>query len=240
MFPRSRSLGFVFKKKESAEADVIFSVFSKDFGRIELLARGIRKMGAKLRSQIELFSISEVEFIEGKYHKVLVGATLKENFKKIKKNLKKLNFAFTLSEILDSMIRGPEKDERIFHFLVETFSRLSVTSKEEIVLLAFFWKLVAFLGYSLELNQCQRCQETPKRFYINFDRGSLICEKCQKDGKMSEGISASGVKILKLLKKESFDFLERLAIKKEVLDEILSLSFRYYQFLTENNENQNL
>jgi len=238
MFPCYRTFGFVFKKTDTGEADRIFSVFSKDFGRIEILAKGIRKISAKLKSQIEIFSISEIEFVQGKYHKVLIGALQTERFKKIRKDLKKLNFAFKISQILDSLLKGQEREERIYNLLSEIFFSLSRTKKEEIVFLAFFWRLISILGYSLNLDFCQICQRKPKKFFIDFEVGGLICENCKKNAKMIKEIDSSGIKFLKLLQREKIDFLERLKIGKETLKEILSLSLDYFQFLAEKNENQ--
>ena len=44
MFLHQTTVGFIFKERELGEADKIFSIFSKDFGRIELLGKSVRKI----------------------------------------------------------------------------------------------------------------------------------------------------------------------------------------------------
>ena len=80
-----RTQGFIFKKDERAESDQILSVFTKDFGRLELKAKAIRKIASKLRPDIDMFYLSEIEFIQGKNNKTLTDATKIEKFDDIAK-----------------------------------------------------------------------------------------------------------------------------------------------------------
>ncbi len=237
MFPRYRTLGFVFRQKDLGEADKIFSVFTKDFGRIEVLGKGIRKISSKLRGGIEIFSISEIEFVEGRYQKRLVGAQIKKRFKKIKKDLKKLSIAFKIAEALDLLIRGPEREKKIFLLLEKTFSKLNFSKRERLIYLIFFWKLISLLGYSLQINFCSLCQKKiNQRVFIDFSLGGVICERCQKVARMGREVDKSVLKFLKLLREKDFDFFERLKIKESILTEALSLSSKYLAFLAEKNE----
>jgi len=40
------TIGFVFKKENKSEADQLFSIYTKDFGKLEILVKGIRKITA--------------------------------------------------------------------------------------------------------------------------------------------------------------------------------------------------
>jgi DNA repair protein RecO (recombination protein O) len=94
MFVRHRTLGLVFKKEDRGEADQIFKIFTKDFGKIEVLGKGIRKISSKLRSQIDIFYLSEIEFIQGKIYKRLTDALLIEKYKNLRKSFKRQLKAF--------------------------------------------------------------------------------------------------------------------------------------------------
>jgi len=108
-----RTKGWVFKKENKNEADQDFSVFTQDFGKLELRGRAIRKINSKLRSGIDKFFLSEVEFIQGKNYKTLTDAILIRKFKETAVLNK-------IAELLDNFIKGQEKDERIFNLLIET------------------------------------------------------------------------------------------------------------------------
>ena len=84
MFERYRTQGIIIKKDDWKESDQFFTVFTKDFGKILVIGRGIRKVSSKLRSGMETFYFSEIEFIQGKKCKTLVDAVLIDNFRNIK------------------------------------------------------------------------------------------------------------------------------------------------------------
>jgi len=84
-----RTQGFVLRKTDLREADQAFTIYTKDFGKLKILARAIRKIKSKLRSGIELFYLSEIEFIQGKNYKTLTDATVIEKFKNVKQDLEK-------------------------------------------------------------------------------------------------------------------------------------------------------
>ena len=50
MFTHYRTKGFILKKRNQGEANQLFTVFTKDFGRIEILGKSIRKITSKLRA----------------------------------------------------------------------------------------------------------------------------------------------------------------------------------------------
>jgi len=88
-----RTCGFVIKKDNIGEFDRIFTVFSQDFGKIKILGKAIRKIASKLKSGIEIISLSEIEFIQGKTHKTLTDAIILEKFDNIKKDLSRCSAA---------------------------------------------------------------------------------------------------------------------------------------------------
>lgn len=157
MFVHYRTRGFVLKKTDRGESDRIFIVFTKDFGRLELLAKGERKIASKLRGGLELFYLSEIEFIQGKIFKTLTDAVLAEKFSNIRKNLLKLKISHRISEVLDRLVAGEEPDKEIWNLLNEVFDKLNQVPFSTRDCLSiyhyFFWNLVSILGYQPRLNE---------------------------------------------------------------------------------------
>jgi DNA repair protein RecO (recombination protein O) len=158
MFLHYRTLGIILKKKDWAEADQLFTVYTKDFGKLEILGKAIRKISSKLRSGVEIFYLSEIEFIQGKTHKTLTDAILIEKFKNLKNNLNKLKVAYKISQVLDILVSGQEPDKKIWQLLKETFGKLDKLEIEnwklEIIYYYFFWNLLSLLGYQPTIKNC--------------------------------------------------------------------------------------
>ena len=145
----------IVKKEDRGEADQLFTVYTKEFGRLEILGKAIRKINSKLRSGADIFYLSDIEFIQGKGYKTLIDAFLIEKFESLEKDLKKLKIAYQISDALDDLIKGQEPDEKIWQLLMETFKKLnSPNLKSEILNLvypSFLWNLLSALGYKSDL-----------------------------------------------------------------------------------------
>jgi DNA repair protein RecO (recombination protein O) len=241
MFLRYRTLGFVFKKEERGEVDQVFKVFSKDFGKVEILGKGIRKISSKLRSGMETFYLSEIEFVQGKIYKTLTDAVLIERFKNLRKNLKKLSVAYQISEILDNLIKGEERDEKIWNLILGTFEKLDDPNLQfkicNLQYYYFFWNLISFLGHKPEVYSCIVCQKKlePKGLYFNKKEGGIVCQSCFQKIKEGERISGRVVKILRILLEKDIQFLRKVKVDKEDFENLKKISDNYFNFLSEKN-----
>ena len=153
-----RTQGFFIKKADRGEDSRLFTVYTKNFGKLKILGRAIRKIGSKLKGGAEIFCLSEVEFIQGKAHKTLTDAISIENFSVIRKDLKKLKIVHQILEVLDDFISKEEKDDQVWHLLSETFDKLNNPQFKinhlPLVYYYFFWNFVSILGYKPEFHDC--------------------------------------------------------------------------------------
>jgi len=183
--------------------------------------------------------LSDTEFIQGKTHKTLTDAILIENFLNLRKDLKRLKITFDISEIIDTLIKGEEKDEKIWKLLKETFERLnkiSLSIKEcWFIYYYFLWNFLSILGYKPQLNFCSICQKklVPQGLYFNFQEGGVICLNCSKKLKEKKKISPEAVKILRLILEKDSDFLKKLKFEREQQKEIKEISENYLSNIKE-------
>jgi DNA repair protein RecO (recombination protein O) len=240
MFIRYRTVGFVFKKEDRGEADQIFKIFTKDLGRVEVLGKGIRKISSKLRPQIDIFYLSEIEFVEGKISKRLIDALLIEKFKNLRESFRKLSIAYKISEILDGLIKGEEKDEKIWNLILGTIKNLNNRNFQlkicTLQFYYFFWNLVSILGQRPELYFCCLCQKrlNQEKIYFSEQEGGVICSICFKKVNKGKEIGSNLIKILRIILEKDFDFFKRLKIKEKELNDLKQITNLYFNFLSEN------
>jgi DNA repair protein RecO (recombination protein O) len=229
MFNYYRTVGFILGKKDRGESDRVFTIYTKDFGKLELLAKGERKITSKLRGGLELFFLSEIEFIQGKNYKTLTDTVLVDDFKELKKDLKILGVLYKISEVLDSLVKEAEPDEKIWELLKEVFEKLS-NIKPEIVYYYFFWNFLSFLGYQPELYHCSLCQKklSPESIYFSPKEGGLTCGQCEKSIEPARKIESDAIKIIRIIVKKDWPVLKKLKIKKEELKALKSVSNYYF------------
>ncbi len=153
-----RTSCFFIKKTDRGEDSRLFTVYTKDFGKLKILGRAIRKIGSKLKGGAEIFCLSEIEFIQGKSHKTLTDAVLLENFSVIRKDLERLKIIHQAAEILNDFVSKEEKDDEIWQLLAEIFNKLNNPQFKinylPLVYYYFFWNFVSILGYKPEFSDC--------------------------------------------------------------------------------------
>lgn len=226
------------KKNERGESDEVLTIYTKDFGRLEILAKAVRKIKSKLRAGADLFYLSEIEFIQGKGRKTLTDAVLIEKFANIGKDLKKLKVAHKIAEVFDELVRGQERDENLWNLLDETFDKLNnpqLTSNGLRLSYYFFlWNFFSLLGYSPELYNCSLCQRklAPAKLFFGSEQGGVICEQCRNLVKLTEEVDIDTVKILRILLKKNWQTLLLLKIEKPHFRKLKEISKNYYLYLS--------
>lgn len=199
-----RTRGFIIKKADRGEADQLLTIYTRDFGKLEILGKAIRKIKSKLRGGAELFYLSEIEFIQGKTHKTLTDAVLIENFKNIRNELTRLKITYQIADLLDDLVVKEEKDEKIWELLNEVFEKLNDCELRaescKLIYYYFFWNLVSLLGYQPEL------------------RDGAICGK---------KINVDIFKILRIILKKDWKTLSRLKIESSHLELLKNISEWY-------------
>lgn len=142
--------GIVLKRKDIGEADVLFTIYTKDYGKIRALAQGVKKSSAKLKGHLETFSHSEIHFVLGKNGERLVGACLLSFWEAIRKDLAKIAAAQKIVFVVDRYCLSGEKDEEFWNFLLTSFRELEEKISSEATpdfMRRFEERFLAHLGY---------------------------------------------------------------------------------------------
>lgn len=226
-----RSQGIIFQKKEVGEADRLFSIYTKDFGRLDLLARAERKIKSKLRGGLELFYLSEIEFIQGKTYKTLTDTILIDSYQGLRKSLEKMTSAHKISNILDKLMKAEEADDNIWQLLLEVFGSLNSWREDKenwkLIYHYFLWNILSLLGYQAELQACSNCQKkiSSDKIFFSLGKGGVLCEGCR--GESAKEIKANTLKIIRLFSKRELGTVKKLKFGKEDLGSLKEIS-RYY------------
>lgn len=227
-----RTLGIILKKRERGEADQIFTVYTKDFGKLEILGKGIRKITSKLRPGIDTFYFSELEFIQGKRYKTLTDASLIDRFEHTRQDLKRLAIAFKVVNVIDRLIQKQDPDQKTWSLFKEFFDKLnkldSKISNIGLIYYYFLWNLLSFLGYQIDLYNCVFCQKKllPGKIYFSSKDGGLICLKCfQRSSRFwDREIDSDIIKVLRMILKKNWDTFVRLRIDSSCQKTIEAIS----------------
>lgn len=134
-----------------SEADKIITVFSHDFGKLSLMAKGARRPKSRKRGSLEVFS--RIKFIAHSGHgiPIMTEVEIIDTLSDIRKDLKKVSVAYFLAEAI-TRTTGEEKNEEIYVLLVNTLNTLKDEENLKKLRNNFTISLAKILGF-IDKNQ---------------------------------------------------------------------------------------
>jgi len=148
MKPRSyTSEGIVLARRNWGEADRILVIYSKNQGRISLIAKGVRRPKSRKRGHIEVFNRVAFQGAIGRGIDIMTEAEVINDFKEIRKNLKKVSLAYYFCEVIGKITHDGEPNIEVYNLLVENLGNLKTAKRLKILRLGFILKLLTLLGF---------------------------------------------------------------------------------------------
>lgn len=138
--------GIILKRRNSGETDRILTVFSKQYGKLRLLAKGVRRISSRRGPHLEVFSHVIMMVHKGKVIDIVTEAQSLDRFEKLRSDLSRVSAAYYLCELVNSLT--PEKQEHrdVFALLLRALRALE-ENKRTMVIAAFPGILVEMLGF---------------------------------------------------------------------------------------------
>lgn len=140
------SLAIVLARTNYGEADRIITVLTPDYGKLRLMAKGVRKVRSKLAGGVELFSASQITFARGRGDiGTLISARLERYYGNIVSDIERVQLGYELIKLLNKSIED-EAEKEYFELLEHTFRALDDYANSERLIRAWFAAQLLCLG----------------------------------------------------------------------------------------------
>lgn len=133
--------GLVIKKMPYAEADFLVRVFTKDFGKIDILAKGARKTTSKLNPHLDILNHIRLQFVKnGERLPTLMDAEIIAKYDDWFSDADRLSIMGRILQVIDMVILSGAKDEKLFFMLLDFFGEAERDEKSAVVFLRAFFE----------------------------------------------------------------------------------------------------
>lgn len=140
--------GIILKRRNSGEADRVLTIFTKHYGKIYAVARGVRRITSRRGGNVEIFTHVSVFLIEGKVTNILTEAETIHSFQELRKDLQSVGYAYTICELIDKLLPEKQDHENVFYSAVNALLMLNKKEqKGEVVVEEFEKELMRLLGF---------------------------------------------------------------------------------------------
>ncbi len=223
-----RDRGLVLQTLDHAETDRVVSLLTEGRARLEILAKGARRLERTSGAALDLLNLVEVLYYRRRsgLH-LLREASLIRSFPKIRADLPRLEASLRLAHWARDLVPREMPDPRPFRLSLGFLLALEGGAPPETFLCAYKIRLLAVLGYKPVLKGCLSCGRKEGLTW-SAERGGFLCRNCGGSG---EEVPPRVQRTMEALLRLPLAALSRLHIPAEDLKAIEAMlsSFRAAQ-----------
>ena len=213
------------KATDYKESDKLVLLYSLEYGKISVHARGVRKSTAKLKFACDQFCFGQYELAQTGDRYTLKTCTELTSFYTLREDVFTYYAACTAAECLVNYTEEGQSDPKVFVALLRALQQLTSGVEPLLVTLKFVLDFLELGGFKLDFSRCTQCGATPAKLYLDVERGGVACDNCR--GANSVLISAKTVSACKMLDGFPYEKLKNLNFTLDTLKEALSVCNKY-------------
>jgi DNA repair protein RecO (recombination protein O) len=138
--------GIILKRKNAGEADRILTIFTKQFGKIRVIAKGVRRTTSRRSAHLEVFKHVSFSCVSAVSMDMLVEVETIVTHSDREVDLSHIADAYYVCELIDVFMPEKLEHEEVFFLLSRAINAIQ-TDKQYIVRKEFPRILLEYLGY---------------------------------------------------------------------------------------------
>jgi DNA repair protein RecO (recombination protein O) len=197
-----RVASILIRQRDLGEADRIVVLYSREQGKLDAVAKGIRRPRSKLAGGLQLFSHARVQLAAGRTLEVVTQVQPITLFRRLREDMACYTHACYVAELLDVLTDDGDPDPPLFDLLLGTLEGLDAGGQPPSLARGFEIKLLTRLGYGPELDVCVSCAANVGDRGAGFSasQGGVICGECSRAAGAAE-VSPATLRALRDLRR---------------------------------------
>jgi DNA repair protein RecO (recombination protein O) len=236
--PRPRvykTQAIVLRQRKLGEADKIVTLYCSHLGKVDAIAKGIRRTKSRLAGHLEPLTLGSYLIAEGRELDIVTQAETVDGFPSLRDDLERLSRGLYCAELVDRLTPERSEGNPLFRLLTET---LGILCHEEGIDLAVRWfeaRLLDELGYRPNLEACAICDRRlePVDNFWSAAAGGVVCPACADDSLRMPPLSLNALKVLRLLLRVSFAEAARIHLSSQLAAEVQACLADQVRFVLE-------
>jgi DNA repair protein RecO (recombination protein O) len=224
----------VLRRRDVNDADRVLTVFTPREGKIELLAKGVRKTTSRKAGHVELFTHVTLVVAQARTWDIITEAATVESFRHLRENLDAIAAANYVAELVDNFTDANDDNQPVWDLALFALRALDETAKTADAsapnLLRWFdLQLLSLSGFQPQFFHCLSCEEPlqPEPNYFSLADGGVFCPRCGSQREGLEPIQPDILKVLRFLQSQPYAAVARVQVRPAVARTVDNLLHRY-------------
>jgi DNA repair protein RecO (recombination protein O) len=230
-----KTAAIVLRQRKLGEADKILTLFTANYGKLDAVAKGVRRPTSKLAGHVEPLTHSTLLLAQGRELDIVTQAETLEPLTPLREDLERLGRGLYAAELVDRLTPDRQESYPLFRLLLETLRRLATRDDLDLALRYFEVQLLDELGYRPQLDRCVSCGAAlePTANFWSAAGGGVLCRVCAAGEPLSRKLSLSALKVLRALQRGGFGDAARVRIAGALAQELEQHLREYIRYLLE-------
>lgn len=232
-----RTEGVVLRRQDLGEADRLTTIYTRDYGKLRLVAKGVRRPRSRKAGHLEPFTRVALLIARGRELDIITQVETLDNYSGFRSNLDQLGQASYIVELLDRFsVEEGEGNHTQYQLLLNSLDRLTEGEVDShAVILYFELRLLDLVGYRPELFRCVECgsEIRPEDQFFSSHQGGILCPNCGRGKRNAHSISLSELKVLRHYQRSNYETASSPKVSKDLFLKVDQLMERYLNYLLE-------
>ncbi len=180
---------FILQQRKFRETSLIIDVLTRDFGRVPLLAKGVRKARSKTAGLLQPFIPLALSYFGKSELRTLTDVEVIQPFNQLQGVA--IYCGFYINELVGHFLHQYDPHPDVFSHYRDCLSCLSDSSKIEAALRVFELDLMDAVGYGLQLDydfHNEKAVHPLKQYHFNVEQGPIEAIDGQFSGKTFQAL----------------------------------------------------
>lgn len=240
---RSRRVdAVILRHSRWGEADRLLTVFTRELGKVRVIAKGVRKIQSRKAGHLEPFMRTALQLAQGRDWWIVTQAETIEPFNGLRSDLQKTGYAAYIVELLDRFTYEDGPNPALFRLIVDTLMRLAAGDSLFVVMHYYEIRILDLMGFRPQLFNCLICSDEIKAVdqYFSVLQGGVLCPKCAHKGEDARRISVEVLKYFRHFQRSNYEHALAADPEEKVKTEFEAIMQWYLTFLLEREINSKL
>jgi DNA repair protein RecO (recombination protein O) len=217
------------------EADRLLWLFTRETGKVRVVAKGVRKPRSRKAGHLEPFTHAELLLAQGRDLAIVTQAQAIDAYRNIRADLVRMAYASYVIELLDRFTYEEGENIALFRLLRDTLSRINQEAESAFAVRYYEIRLLDLVGYRPQLLHCVVCGDEIRAEdqFFSFEKGGVLCPKCGAKESGARHISMPALRILRHFQRSRYIEAKRIKLSKVVDNELEDLMGKYLTYVLE-------
>jgi len=119
-----RTEAIVLRRSNFGEADRLLTLYTPEWGKLRVIAKGVRKPTSRKSGHLELFTHSRLLVAKGRNLDIVTQAETLHSFRPLREDLLRTGWAYYAAELLDRFVEEGIEDRPLFNLFLATLGWL--------------------------------------------------------------------------------------------------------------------